>query len=117
MAVLKRLAARTQPWRTPEEMENASEIVLFSLTTLWVDEYRVLMISTSFGGMPIDLRMLKGRRWRKCCFAHFSTNSFYCTFIIISVKNMDIFSLHFVSRVSVLLTIRVWQNIEDICTN
>ena len=53
MAVLKRLAARTQPWRTPEEMENASEIVPFTLTTLWVDEYRVLMISTSFGGMPI----------------------------------------------------------------
>ena len=57
MAVLKRLAARTQPWRTPEEMENTSEIVRFTLTTLWVDEYRVLMISTSFGGMPIVLRM------------------------------------------------------------
>ena len=41
MAVLKRLAARTQPWLTPEEMENASEIVPFTLTTLWVDEYRV----------------------------------------------------------------------------
>ena len=53
MAVLKRLAARTQPWRTPEEMENASEIVPFTLTTLWVDEYRVLMISTSFGVMLI----------------------------------------------------------------
>ena len=59
MAVLKRLAARTQPWRTPEEMENASEIVPFTLTTLWVDEYRVLMISTSFGGMPIVLRMFQ----------------------------------------------------------
>ena len=59
MAVLKRLAARTQPWRTPEEMENASEIVAFTLTTLWVDEYRVLMISTSFGGMPIVLRMFQ----------------------------------------------------------
>ena len=56
MAVLKRLAARTQPWRTPEEMENASEIVPFTLTTLWVDEYRVLMISTS---MPIVLRMFQ----------------------------------------------------------
>ena len=43
MAVLKRLAARTQPWRTPEEMENTSEIVPFNLTTLWVDEYRVLI--------------------------------------------------------------------------
>ena len=38
MAVLKRLAARTQPRRTPDEMENASEIVPFTLTTLWVDE-------------------------------------------------------------------------------
>ena len=38
MAVLKRLAARTQPCRTPEEMENASEIVPFTLTTLWMDE-------------------------------------------------------------------------------
>ena len=46
-----------QPWRTPEEMENASEIVPFTLNTLWVDEYRVLMISTSFGGMPIVLRI------------------------------------------------------------
>ena len=86
MAVLKRSAARTQPWRIPEEMENVSEIVLFTLTTLWVDEYRVLMVSTSCGGMPIDLRILKGRRWCKCCFAHFSTNSFYYTFIMISVK-------------------------------
>ena len=59
MAVLKRLAARTQPWRTPEEMKNASEIVPFTLTTLWVDEYRVLMISTSFGGMLIVLRMFQ----------------------------------------------------------
>ena len=30
MAVLKRLAARTQPWRTPDEIENASEIVPFA---------------------------------------------------------------------------------------
>ena len=60
MAVLKRLAARTQPWRTPEEMENASEIVPFTLTTLWVDEYRVLIILlTSFGGMPIVSRMFQ----------------------------------------------------------
>ena len=59
MAVLKRLAARTQPWRTPDEMENASEIVPFTLTTLWVDEYRVLMISASFRGMPIVLRMFQ----------------------------------------------------------
>ena len=59
VAVLKRLAARTQPWLTPEEMENASEIVPFTLTTLWVDEYRVLMISTSFGVMPIVLRMFQ----------------------------------------------------------
>ena len=59
MAVLKRLAARPQPWRTPEETENASEIVPFTLTTLWVGEYRVLMISTSFGGMPIVLRMFQ----------------------------------------------------------
>ena len=59
VAVLKRLAARTQPWRTPEEMENASEIVPFTLTTLWLDEYRVLMISTRFGGMPIVLRMFQ----------------------------------------------------------
>ena len=56
MAVIKGLAARTQPWRTPEEMENASEIVPFTLTTLLVDEYRVLMISTSFGGIPIVLK-------------------------------------------------------------
>ena len=59
MAVLKRLAARTQPWRTPEEMDNASEIVPFTLTTLWVDEYRVLMISTSSGGMSIVSRMFQ----------------------------------------------------------
>ena len=59
MAVLKRLTARNQPWRTPEEMENASEIVPFSLTTLWVEEYRVLMISTSFGGTSIVLRMFQ----------------------------------------------------------
>ena len=26
-------------------MENASEIVLFKLTTQWVDEYRVVMMS------------------------------------------------------------------------
>ena len=56
---LKKLAARTQPWRTHEEMDNASEIVPFTLATLWVDEYRVLMISTSFGGMPIVLRMFQ----------------------------------------------------------
>ena len=60
MAVLKRLAARTQPWRTPDEMENASETVPFTLTTLWVDgEYRVLMMSTSFGGIPIVSRMFQ----------------------------------------------------------
>ena len=49
VAVLKRWAARTQPWRKSEEMENASEIVPFTLITLWVDEYSVLMMSTSFG--------------------------------------------------------------------
>ena len=48
MAVLKRLAVRTQPRWTPEEIENASEMVTFTLTTIWVDEYRVLMMSTSF---------------------------------------------------------------------
>ena len=59
MVVLKRLAARTQHWLTPVEMENASEIVPFTLTTLCVEEYRVLMISTSVGGMPIVLRMFQ----------------------------------------------------------
>ena len=38
VAVLKRLAARTHPWRTHEEIENASEMGPFTLTTLWVDE-------------------------------------------------------------------------------
>ena len=59
MAVLKRLAARTEPWRTHEKMENASEMAPFTLTILSVDEYRVLMISTSFGGMPIVLIMFQ----------------------------------------------------------
>ena len=63
MAVLKRLAARTQPWRTPEEMENASEMVPFTLTTLWVEEYRVLIMLTSFGYIPIYLRTFQ-REWR-----------------------------------------------------
>ena len=40
-------------------MANVSEIVPFTLTTLWVDEYRVLMISTNCGGMPIVLRMFQ----------------------------------------------------------
>ena len=59
MAVLKRFASRTQPWRTPDEMENASEIVPFTLNTLWLDEYRVLMMSIRFGGIPIVLRMFQ----------------------------------------------------------
>ena len=69
MAVLKRLAARTQPWRTPEEMENASEIVPFTLTTLWVDEYRVLMMSTSFEGDVLVMLMylrIPGFTMNKC---------------------------------------------------
>ena len=38
MAMFKTLATRTKPCGTPEEMENASEIVSFTLTTLWVDD-------------------------------------------------------------------------------
>ena len=42
------LAARTQHCWTPEEMENSSEMVPFTLTTLWVEAYSVFMMSTSF---------------------------------------------------------------------
>ena len=66
MAVLKRLAARTQPWRTPEEMENASEIVPFTLTTLWVDECRVLMISTSCRPHAGHVNLAAAKLWGLC---------------------------------------------------
>ena len=43
------LVARTQHCWTPEEMDNSSEMVPFTLTTLWVDLLSVVMLSTSFG--------------------------------------------------------------------
>ena len=41
MAVLKRLAARTQPCRTPDEMVNGSVRLPFTRTILFVEVYSI----------------------------------------------------------------------------
>ena len=64
VAVLKRLAARTQPWRTPEEMENASEIVPFTLTTL----LNPIVKTPGEKNMPHKLRNVDDIRVRKISF-------------------------------------------------
>ena len=49
MAVLKRLAARTQPCRTPDEMVNGSVRLPFTCTILFVEVYNsIVMMSMIF---------------------------------------------------------------------
>ena len=66
MAVLKRLAARTQPCRTPDEMVNGSVRLPFTRTILFVEGYSIVMMSMIFCGVPIIFRMFeKDSRSRK----------------------------------------------------
>ena len=59
MAVLKRLAARTQPCRTPDEMVNGSVRLPFTRTILFVEVYNIVMMSMISCGVPIIFRMLQ----------------------------------------------------------
>ena len=71
MALFKKteVAARTEPCRTPEEMENASEIIPFTLITLWVNGWRVFDdVNKSWGytnslkNVPVGFAV---RLWRR----------------------------------------------------
>ena len=63
MAVLKRLAARTQPCRTPDEMVNDSVRLPFTRTILFVEVYSIVMMSMISCGVPIIARMLQRELW------------------------------------------------------
>ena len=64
MAVLKRLATRTQPCRTPDEMENASEIVPFTLTTLWVDDnFAMVYMAMAMRQLLLLAMVLRAHVW------------------------------------------------------
>ena len=52
MAVLKRLAARTQPCRTPDEMVNGSVRLPFTGAIFFVEVYSIVMMSMMFCGVP-----------------------------------------------------------------
>ena len=52
--------------------------------TIYFAVYHMLFIYLK---LAIGVKILfEGRCWSKNCFAHFSTHSFHCTFIMISVK-------------------------------
>ena len=59
MAVLKRLAAMTQPCRTPDEMVNGPVILPFTRTILFVEVYSIVMMSMVFCGVTIIFRMFQ----------------------------------------------------------
>ena len=59
MAVLKRLAARTQSFRTPDEMVNGSVRLPFTRTILFVEVYSIVIMSVICCGVPIIFRMFQ----------------------------------------------------------
>ena len=59
MAVLKRLAARTQLCHTPDKMVNGSVRLPFTRTILFVEVYSIVMMSMIFCGEPIIFRVFQ----------------------------------------------------------
>ena len=59
LAVLKRLAARTQPYRTPDEIVNGFVRLPFTRTILFVKVYSIVMMSMICCGEPIIFRMFQ----------------------------------------------------------
>ena len=87
MTQLKRSGATTQPWRTPDAMENHSDKSFPTRTQLSLSEYRSSRRRHSFGGMPV-MRMRSQRDIRSMLSkaALKSTNAMY---------NVRLCSLHF----------------------
>ena len=84
---VEEVGATTQPWRTPDTMENQSDKSFPTRTQLSLSEYRSSRRRQSFGGMP-EMRMRSQRDIRSMLSkaALKSTNAMY---------NVRLCSLHF----------------------